>query len=80
MLTVGFGHTGADVFLGMRISEEEAKKLLWQDTEGAQGYINSCVKVKLNQNEFDALVSFVFNIGNSAFYESTLLKLLKCRS
>ena len=76
VLTIGFGHTGADVYTGMRISEEEAEKLLWEDTESAQRYINSCVKVKLNQNEFDALVSFVFNVGNGAFYESTLLKLL----
>jgi len=64
----------------MRITEEEAERLLWGDTESAQRCINSCVKVKLNQNEFDALVSFVFNVGSGAFYESTLLKLLNAGS
>ena len=34
------------------------------------------VKVPLNQNQFDALVSFVFNVGNNAFRDSTLVKVL----
>lgn len=76
VLTIGYGHTGADVKPGMRITEEEAEKLLWKDTESAQQTVSSFVSVKLNQNEYDALVSFTFNVGPTAFVNSTLLRLL----
>ena len=74
--TIGYGHTGSDVKPGMRITEEEAEKLLWKDTESAQQAVHSFVNVKLNQNEYDALVSFVYNVGPTAFIHSTLLRLL----
>jgi GH24 family phage-related lysozyme (muramidase) len=76
VLTIGYGHTGSDVKSGMRITEEQAEKLLWADTESAQQTVSSFVKVKLNQNEYDALVSFTFNVGPTAFVNSTLLRLL----
>lgn len=76
VLTIGYGHTGADVKPGMRITEEEAERLLWKDTESAQQTVSSFVSVKINQNEYDALVSFVFNVGPTAFVNSTLLRLL----
>lgn len=76
VLTIGYGHTGADVKPGMRIAEVEAEKLLWKDTESAQQTVSSFVSVKLNQNEYDALVSFTFNVGPTAFVNSTLLRLL----
>lgn len=74
--TIGYGHTGPDVTPGLRITEEEAEKLLWRDTESAQQTVSSFVSVKLNQNEYDALVSFTFNVGPTAFVNSTLLRLL----
>lgn len=80
VLTIGYGHTGADVKPGMRITEEEAERLLWNDTESAQQTVSSFVTVKLNQNEYDALVSFTFNVGPTAFVNSTLLKLLNHRA
>lgn len=76
VLTIGYGHTGPDVKSGMRITEEQAEKLLWADTESAQQTVSSFVNVKLNQNEYDALVSFTFNVGPTAFVNSTLLRLL----
>ena len=76
VLTIGYGHTGSDVKPGMRITEEEAEKLLWRDTESAQQTVSSFVNAKLNQNEYDALVSFTFNVGPTAFVNSTLLRLL----
>lgn len=74
--TIGYGHTGPDVKPGLRITQEEAEKLLWRDTESAQQAVNSFVNIRLNQNEYDALVSFVFNVGPNAFVSSTLLRLL----
>jgi GH24 family phage-related lysozyme (muramidase) len=76
VLTIGYGHTGSDVYPNQQITEEEAEKLLWKDTESAQQTVSSFVQAKINQNEYDALVSFVFNVGPTAFVNSTLLKLL----
>jgi len=74
--TVGYGHTGPDVKLNMRITEEEAEKYLLRDVESSEQCVSSFVKAKINQNEYDALVSFTFNVGPTAFVNSTLLKLL----
>lgn len=76
VLTIGYGHTGSDVKPGMKITEEEAERLLWRDTESAQQTVSSFVTAKINQNEYDALVSFTFNVGPTAFVNSTLLRLL----
>jgi GH24 family phage-related lysozyme (muramidase) len=76
VLTIGYGHTGSDVYPNQQITEEEAEKLLWKDTESAQQTVSSFVTAKINQNEYDALVSFTFNVGPTAFVNSTLLKLL----
>jgi lysozyme len=50
--------------------------LLSQDVKPAEQSVNNGVKVSLNQNQFDALVSFTFNVGGGAFSSSTLLKVL----
>lgn len=73
--TIGFGHTG-NVFAGEKITESQAESLLINDIEPTEDKIESFVKVKLNQAQFDALVSFTFNVGVGAFKKSTLLKLL----
>jgi GH24 family phage-related lysozyme (muramidase) len=58
------------------ISEEKATQLLAQRAADFEQTINSSVSVALNQNQFDALVSFVYNIGSGGFQKSTLLRLL----
>ncbi|HSH71473.1 MAG TPA: lysozyme [Methylophilaceae bacterium] len=58
------------------LTEAECWALLDQDLVGAEKCVNDAVKVKINQNQYDALISFVFNVGNAAFTGSTLLKLL----
>lgn len=62
---------------GRKITEEEASKLLWEHVSSiAIPTIKSCVKVPLNQNQFDALVCLCYNIGTGAFARSTLVKKL----
>ena len=58
------------------ISEEHAEELLRQDLKIAENAVNGFVKIPLEQYEFDALVSFVFNLGGKKFKDSTMLKLL----
>ena len=76
VLTIGIGHTGPDVTPDMEIDEEEAERLLKSDLASMYDAIGDLVDVDLNQNEFDALCSLVFNIGRQAFKSSTLLRLL----
>lgn len=61
--TIGYGHviTTGEVYI--EISEAKAEQLLRKDAEWAGGVVNRNVKAPLNQNQFDALVSFVFNVG-----------------
>lgn len=75
-LTIGWGHTGDDVRPGMEITEEEAEKLFDGDLDWAERAVNSQVKVSLSQHQFDALVSFTYNVGVGALAESTLLRKL----
>lgn len=74
--TIGYGHTGPDVTPGQTISEEEATRLLNQDTAWAQDAVRNNVKVPLTQGQFDALTSFTYNVGAGAFQNSTLLEKL----
>lgn len=70
-LTIGHGHYGPDVKKGQRITREQADKLLHDDMPQYEGYIYKwCDYLDLNQNEFDALVSFVYNCG-----EKNIIKL-----
>lgn len=74
--TIGYGHTGADVREGLTVPLSEAERLLTRDLKTAEGHVNGAVQVKLTQNQFDALVSFVYNVGGEAFRTSTMLRLL----
>ena len=73
--TIGYGHT-ADVLEGQKISEKQADEFFDKDIKQFEDAVNSLVKVPLKQGQFDALVSFVYNVGKTAFANSTLLKLL----
>lgn len=74
--TIGYGHTGEEVRRGLTIDLAQAETWLTEDLREAEGYVSKLVKVGLTQNQFDALVSFVYNIGGTAFSKSTLLKKL----
>jgi|SRR5690554_303043 len=73
--TIGWGHTKT-ARKGMVVTESQAEALLLDDiAEHARG-VAGALKVKVKQHQFDALVSFAFNVGVSALANSTLLKLL----
>lgn len=75
-LTIGHGHTGPDVSIGQTITAGEAERLLKADLGTAEGGVERAVTVKINDNEFAALVSLAFNIGLANFRKSTLLQKL----
>jgi GH24 family phage-related lysozyme (muramidase) len=74
--TIGVGHLIKPGEEFDQITEEEAMKLLARDLAVAENAVNRMVRVPLTQNQFDTLVSFVFNVGSGNFEKSTLLKLL----
>jgi lysozyme len=73
--TIGVGHTNG-VKKGDTCTVEQAMAWLREDVQGAEAAVSRLVKVPLTQDEFDALVSFVFNVGAGAFEKSTLLRML----
>jgi len=75
VLTIGFGHTKG-VKKNMRITKQEAEDLLREDMKIYEAEVKRLVDVPLTQFQFDALVSFVYNLGAANFNSSTLLKKL----
>ena len=73
--TIGYGHIKG-VQEGDVITEQQAHDMLIEELEEYEGYINNAVTVPLNQDQFDALVSWVYNLGNGNLRSSTLLKVL----
>jgi lysozyme len=75
--TVGVGHllTAGDPF-DRPITHDEANQLLRSDLAKAETALNNCVNVTLNQNQVNACLSLIFNIGGSAFRNSTLLRMI----
>lgn len=73
--TIGYGHAKG-VKKGQVINTATAEKLLKSDLAESEGAVDALVNVELTQNQFNALVSFAFNVGVGAFRKSTLLKVL----
>ena len=73
--TIGYGHTGG-VYKGQKITKQQALNYLRSDCQSAANAVNKYVKVSINQNQFDALVSFTFNLGSGSLTSSSLLKYL----
>lgn len=73
--TIGYGHTKT-AKMGMTITARGADMLLKQDLAWVETSVNKHVKVALTQPQYDALCSFVYNLGATNFRRSTLLKRL----
>lgn len=80
LLTIGYGHTDEagppKVTAGLTITQEEADDILRNDLRKVESSVEKLVKVPLTQNQFDVLVSFVFNLGEGTLKKSTLLNKL----
>ena len=73
--TIGYGSTNG-IEEGMEISQESADMLLLEDVEVFEKAVNELVEVPLEQNQFDSLISWTFNLGPTNLKNSTLLKVL----
>ena len=73
--TIGYGHTKT-AQPGMKITTKGAESLLVHDLAWVENVVNDAVKVPLSQNQYDALCSFVYNLGGTNFRSSTLLRVL----
>jgi len=81
--TIGFGHLlkeNEEKLFQNGITKEQAYELLAKDVKEAENAIIKYVRVPLTQNQFDALVSFVYNVGSGNFQRSTLLKELNAKN
>lgn len=74
--TIGVGHTGPEVHLGLKWTTVQVDAQLAMDLTHFEQVVSVAVKVPLTQGQFDALVSLAFNIGAVAFAASTLVKRL----
>lgn len=73
--TIGYGHIKTAVE-GMKIDQATANELFDEEIAEYENYVNTAVNVPLSQNQFDALVSWVFNLGNGNLNASTMLKVI----
>jgi lysozyme len=64
--TIGVGHTGPEVVEGLVWTNDQIKQAFAQDIQRFEDAVNKAVTVPLQQNQFDALVSFSFNLGERA--------------
>lgn len=77
--TIGYGTivaNGRPVKMGMIINERQAEEFLYADIQRFEDAVNQYLNVPVSQEQFDALVSFVYNLGPGNFRSSTLLKLI----
>jgi lysozyme len=75
--TIGYGHTGPDVYQGLVWSQAQADQQLLLDTQArAQTPVQRLVDVAMSQSQFDALCDLCYNIGQGNLASSTLLRLL----
>ena len=72
--TIGYGHTGPGVHAGLTVTQDQADAFLESDIAGSVACVNKLVTANISQNQFDATVDFVFNLGCASLAQSTLLR------
>jgi len=77
--TIGYGHTGPEVDIGLTITQRQADDLLAKDLAKFELGVSGLVSVQLNENQFSALVSFAYNCGLANLQQSTLLRYVNAR-
>jgi lysozyme len=76
-ITIGYGHVILpNEDFPQPMTRLDGELLLKKDLEPRESALNKFLKVKINQNQFDALISFIYNIGVENFKQSTLLKFI----
>ena len=75
VLTIGYGTT-KNVVEGMKITQNQAEEMLMKDLEEFEEYVEDLIDVPLEQNQFDALVAWTYNLGPTNLKTSTLRKVL----
>ena len=73
--TIGIGHTGPEVVKGLVWTHEQVMEAFKHDIKWAEAAVNA-TSFPLKHHQFDALVSFVFNVGANAYFKSTMRKML----
>jgi lysozyme len=73
--TIGYGHIKG-VSMGDTITQEQADEMFNHEMHEYETYVNTAVTVPLSQNQYDAIVSWVFNLGNGNLLASTMLKVI----
>lgn len=76
--TIGYGHTRG-VEPGDTCTREQAEKYLREDLQDAEEAVLALITVPLSQNQFDALVSLVYNIGSGNFFDSTIRRVINLK-
>lgn len=74
--TIGYGHSTSQVYEGMKITLQQAEELLCADVLEIEKFLN-LMNLKINQHQFDALVSFIYNVGQGNFRRSRLLSVIR---
>lgn len=74
--TIGYGTIGEEATPGRKITRKEGEVFLRRELDSDIKTIKKLINVPVNQNQFDAIVSFVYNVGSGNFSKSTLRKLL----
>lgn len=76
--TIGYGHTRG-VEPGDTCTREQAERYLREDLQDAEEAVLALITVPLSQNQFDALVSLVYNIGSGNFFDSTIRRVINLK-
>jgi len=72
--TIGVGHTGPEVHLGLEWTQEQVDNAFRNDVQWAEDTVNETIHRPMTQNQFDAMVSLTYNIGKHGFENSTVAR------